>query len=169
MTEAKSVQLDGLQRQDEWVLRIPTAENRCLNLPFITPHAPSCSSQQSVTADPFASQPITLFTHPVHTAKSRRTVQPLLRGPRRSDGGQSRPFGGEALQGPGSGCITGSHLLLGGRFRAELLESWRPSAKFSSGSRIRSRSCRSAAAWISGLVRWRVVFQVARWAARASW
>ncbi|GFN09768.1 hypothetical protein GCM10010298_70180 [Streptomyces microflavus] len=45
VTEAKSVQLDGLQRQDEWILRIRTAENRCLDLPSITPHAPSCSSQ----------------------------------------------------------------------------------------------------------------------------
>ncbi len=32
----------------------------------------------------------------------------------------------------------------------------------------RSRSCRSAAAWISGLVSCREVFQVARWVAMAS-
>ncbi|MEU5971953.1 hypothetical protein [Streptomyces globisporus] len=38
VTEAKSVQLDGLQRQDKWILRIRAAENRRLDLPSITLH-----------------------------------------------------------------------------------------------------------------------------------
>lgn len=40
MDGAEGVQFDGLQRQNEWLLGIRTAENRCLDLPFVTPHVP---------------------------------------------------------------------------------------------------------------------------------
>ncbi|QTA36793.1 hypothetical protein JHY03_70090 (plasmid) [Streptomyces sp. CA-256286] len=90
----------------------------------VTPHPGSwsCRAMRGFGVVVMAGAYARRITEQPRTPASRRTVQPLRRGRRGSDGGQPGAFGGEALQGPRPGCVAGAHLLLGGRFRAELLE-----------------------------------------------
>jgi hypothetical protein len=71
MLPAKGIQLDGLQREDQRLLRVRAPQDRRLNLPIVPAHEPRLPSQLILPPAPFALQTLATDAERAATAPLR--------------------------------------------------------------------------------------------------